>query len=88
MMWTALAEAILIAVLAALIGVIEKSNALERGDRARAHEAMVQTLLERIQRPDRPMPVPGAPELRVPVQEPDELELVGSIAYLEEDPNA
>lgn len=82
MIVVALAELVVIVVLAAVVYAVEKSNGLERGDRARAHDATVQVLLERIQRPDRPMPVPGAPEMRLPEPEPDELELVGTIAYL------
>lgn len=44
-----------------------------------------QVLLERIQRPDRPMSLPGAPTFDFPDAEPDEAHLVGTIAFVDDD---
>lgn len=85
MIYVAVAQTVLVGVLAAVIWAIERSNALERADRARAHDVMVQTLLERIQRPERPLAGFSGPTVDSPPPELDESGLVGTIADLKED---
>lgn len=72
------AEALIILVVLCLLFSFERSNRIERADRAKAWEDERRELLNRIQRPDL-LPAQAAEPIMVPDREPDEWNRVGEI---------
>lgn len=78
MIYAVLCEAVVIATLLCILVSFERANRRERDVRAAAYERTLQTMADRIQRPDR-LPVLDRPEFAIPEREPDEWNTVGQV---------